>query len=416
MYGKDLANSRNGGRGGPSPSAVRRLGGVWSFQSSDGGFTGTPVVGGGKVVVASIRGSVFALDSATGRLRWSRDFNQQIYASVAIVGGRVYVPVSGDQGRPSVVALALADGRTLWQTVLVDQSGADLYSSPVVVGRSLYIGTSAGLGEYLDPNVRIRGSVVALDSVTGRLRWKTYTVPGGYDGGAVVTSAAVDTRRGRLFVGTGNAYHQPAAATTDAILALDTRTGRRLGAFQATRHDVFTDRSVDPGPDLDFGASPNLFPGPDGRTLVGEVQKSRVYWALDDRDMRRVWSRRASTTRNHADLDTLASTAYDGHLIYGQSDDGQVWALDRGGRFRWTTRPSGLENYSPVATANGVVYSISKAGFLTARQATTGALLARMPLEARCWGGISIAGGSIFAVTGTDATPNGYVVAYRPRP
>src|SRR5947208_3672646 len=76
MYGKDLANSRNGGRGGPSPSAVRRLGGVWSFQSSDGGFTGTPVVAGGKVVVASIRGSVFALDSATGRLRWSRDFNQ----------------------------------------------------------------------------------------------------------------------------------------------------------------------------------------------------------------------------------------------------------------------------------------------------------------------------------------------------
>ena len=122
------------------------------------------------------------------------------------MGGRVYVPVSGDQGRPSVVALALADGRTLWQTVLVDQSGADLYSSPVVVGRSLYIGTSAGLGEYLDPNVRIRGSVVALDSVTGRLRWKTYTVPGGYDGGAVVTSAAVDTRRGRLFVpvGAGN--------------------------------------------------------------------------------------------------------------------------------------------------------------------------------------------------------------------
>src|SRR5437763_15726959 len=53
MYGKDLANSRNGGRGGPSPSAVRRRGGGWGFQSSEGGLTGRPVVGGGRGDVTS---------------------------------------------------------------------------------------------------------------------------------------------------------------------------------------------------------------------------------------------------------------------------------------------------------------------------------------------------------------------------
>ena len=45
-----------------------------------------------------------------------------------------------------------------------------------------------------------------------------------------------------------------------------------LGHHQGTADDVFTTSSGGEfGPDYDFGSSPNLIEGPDGRKLVGEV-------------------------------------------------------------------------------------------------------------------------------------------------
>jgi hypothetical protein len=169
------------------------------------------------------------------------------------------------------------------------------------------------------------------------------------------------------------------------------------------------------GPDLDFGSSPNLFRLGSGRLVVGELQKSRMYWARDARTMKPVWSRMTGTSPGHDYQDTMSSTAYDGRAIYGQNDDGQVWSFGRDGRRRWITRPLPGENYSPLAVANGVVYTIRKAGFLDARSTLTGRLLRRVRLGAPCWGGVSVAGGWVFAVTGTNETVAGYVVALRPR-
>jgi hypothetical protein len=66
-----------------------------------------------------------------------------------------------------------------------------------------------------------------------------------------------------------------------------------------------------------------------------------------------------------------------------------------------------------VATANGVVYSADMNGFLTAREAATGLVLAKRPLGAPSWGGISVDRGTVFAATGTQ-TDSGFVVAFRP--
>jgi hypothetical protein len=52
-------------------------------------------------------------------------------------------------------------------------------------------------------------------------------------------------------------------------------------------------------------------------------------------------------------------------------------------------------------------------GFLNARDAATGILLAKRPLGAPSWGGVAIDGGSVFSVTGTQGD-SGFVVAYRP--
>jgi polyvinyl alcohol dehydrogenase (cytochrome) len=250
---------------------------------------------------------------------------------------------------------------------------------------------------------------VALDARSGRRRWHTYTVPPGYDGAPVWTTPALDRRRHRLYVGTGNAYHQPAFETTDAILVLDSRTGRIVRRYQATHSDVHLGHEG-ADPDADFGASPNLL-GPD---MVGGYQKSRVYWALDRRNLRPTWSRLTAKPLSRQPPEAIASTAFDGRRIYGQTDYGQVFALDLRGRRLWITLGDGRQNYSPIAVANGVVYDVHARGRLQARSAQSGRLLAQLPLGGPTWGGVSVVGGSVFVSTGNQFD-TGFVVAYRPR-
>jgi polyvinyl alcohol dehydrogenase (cytochrome) len=437
FYGKDLSNSRNGGASGPSYNEVPTLGPVWSFASSDGDFTGTPVVGGGKVVAASGGGSVFALDATTGKKLWSKDLNAPINGSAAIAGARAFVPVA-TPGAPSVAAFDLGSGRPLWRARVDAQKNSDLFGSPVVwkppppkacrarayakkhrkrcrSATTVYIGTSAEYGEVNDPDVNVRGSVVALDAATGRVRWKTFAVPPKHDGGSVWNTPAIDTTSGRLYVGTGNAYHKPAAGTTDAVLALDARTGRLIGHRQATAGDVWngTEGRAN-GPDYDFGASLNLLEGAGGRKLVGAGQKSGTYWTFDRRSLVPVWS---ATTGPGAPAvgGIVGSTASDGRRVYGpDTPAGEIWALDLAGNRAWVSSDGGPLHFSPVSVANGIVYSTDMSTHLTARDATTGAVLAKLPLGAPSWGGVAIAGGSVFAVTGTQGS-GGYVVAYRPR-
>jgi polyvinyl alcohol dehydrogenase (cytochrome) len=428
FYGKDLSNSRNGGATGPSYNEVPTLGPVWSFASSDGDFTGTPVVAGGKLVVASGGGSVFALDAATGRKLWSKDLNGPINGTAAIAGKRVFVPVA-TPGAPSLAAFDLDKGKLLWRTRLDSQKNSDVFGSPVVwqpkpaCGRrthcrgepTVYIGTSAEYGEVNDPDVNTRGSVVAIDAATGRRRWKTFAVPPKHDGGAVWNTPAIDTATGRLYVGTGNAYHKPAADTTDAVLALDARSGRIVAKRQATADDVWngTEGRAN-GPDYDFGASVNLVRGAGGRKLVGAGQKSGTYWAFDRRTLAPVWS--AMTGPGAPSVGGIVgSTASDGRRVYGpDTPAGEVWALDLAGSMAWVSSDAGPLQFSPVSVANGVVYTTDMSTHLTARDAGTGVVLAKLPLGAPSWGGVAIAGGSVFAVTGTQGS-GGYVVAYRPR-
>ncbi|MGH2716322.1 MAG: PQQ-binding-like beta-propeller repeat protein [Thermoleophilaceae bacterium] len=422
VYGRDLANSRDAREHGPSYNEALRLGPVWSHQSPDGDYTGTPVIAGGRLVIGSRGGTVVALNPRTGRVRWERDLildanedDRRISASAAIRGRRVFVPVNA-VGRPTVVALSLRTGRRLWRRVIDRQERSDAYGSPQVWRGRVFMGTSGYYGEQVTGvEVSARGSVVAVDARTGERLWKTYTVPGGHDGGAVWSTPAIEPKRHRLYVGTGNAYHAPAAATTDSMLVLNARSGHLLRHFQATAGDVWNgaEDSLE-SPDADFGASPNLFTLPDGRKAVGQGQKSGLYWALDRRRMEPVWT--AFTGPGSFQGGIIGSTAFDESRIYGPNTlSGQIWALERDGGSSWTSSDATPLRFGAVATANGVVYATDTGGFLTAREASTGIVLAKLPLGAPSWAGVAIAGGSVFTATGT-ASGSGYVVAYRPRP
>lgn len=62
-----------------------------------------------------------------------------------------------------------------------------------------------------------RGSLAKLDTRTGQILWRTYTLPdnggklGSYSGAAIWgSSPAIDVPRNLVYVGTGNLYTAPA--------------------------------------------------------------------------------------------------------------------------------------------------------------------------------------------------------------
>jgi polyvinyl alcohol dehydrogenase (cytochrome) len=77
----------------------------------------------------------------------------------------------------------------------------------------------------------------------------------------------IDEQLGVLYVATGDNYSEPATDTSDAVIAIDLKSGKLLWSKQVTSDDVFnnscstpqrTNCQRPPGPDYDFGQSPIL--------------------------------------------------------------------------------------------------------------------------------------------------------------
>ena len=62
-------------------------------------------------------------------------------------------------------------------------------------------------------------------------------------------------------------------------------------------------------------------------------------------------------------------------------------------------------DFSPVAVANGVLYSVDPAGFLVARDSASGLVLNALNLGGLSFGGASAVGGAVYAAVGTGPPP-----------
>src|SRR5918912_24140 len=198
------------------------------------------------------------------------------------------------------------------------------------------------------------------------------------------------------------------------MVSLDARTGRIVGKFQATPGDVWNATgNAAAGPDYDFGASPQLFTTPEGKQVVGEGQKSGTYWAVDRGSMQPVWNTMIGPGSQVGGI--IGSTATDGQRVYGPNTPvGEQWALGTDGSYKWISADGGPLKFGSTAVANGVVYTVDMNGFLLARDSSSGLVLARIPLGNPSWGGVSVAGGTVFVATGTQGGA-GYIAAYRVR-
>ncbi len=424
----------------------------------------------GGVVNSSATVAQRSLPGKTGKLKCQGHGKKRHCSRVRTArhAGTVYVEVSrtakfsscpkGDPCTgPYVAAFDQATGKTVFASKPIDrQAGADVYGSPVVYDGVLMAGVSGGAAE-LGPDAErqvFQGSMNFLDATNGRLLKKTYTIhppkhPNDqFAGGAIWSTPAVDTRGKVAFAGSGNPFKPKAEAPrTNSILRFDInrkhrRFGQITGSYKGVVDTYFPEVSKlpcldipgNPPPyypqgagscgqiDMDFGASPNLFRGPNGRLLVGEGQKSGVYHVIDAKTMKPVWTQIVGPPSSVGGI--VGSTANDGHNVYGPiTVPGYVWSLNAlAGGYRWVGPiMDGAHWGPPVTLANGVVYSVDFGGNLDAFDAQNGALLTKRPLalggggaESMSWGGVSVARNTVYAAVGVLGLANGFVIAYRP--
>jgi polyvinyl alcohol dehydrogenase (cytochrome) len=388
----------------------------WAFAFPDATQAASqPAVAGGRVFVGSANGNVYALDARTGCSYWVFHAGASVRTALSIGPVRAgWAVFFGDQAA-NAYAVDASSGALLWKVHL------DPHPAAMVTGAR---GT-------------FRGSVSALDAATGNVIWKSSTISEplrpvrknktgtqlwGPSGAAVWSSPTIDAQRHALYVATGDSYSEPAAATSDAFIAFDLGTGRRLWYRQMTANDIYTtdcglplgmrtNCPVNHGHDFDFGSSPILVRLSNGHRALIAGQKSGIVHAIDpDRRGAVLWQRRvgrggslggvqwgsAADSRNVyvavSDVDlklARAGTAGAQTSIFGPSfllnpaAGGGLFALDlTTGNVAWHTphppcvKPGCSPAQSAAVTAiPGVVFSGGLDGHLRAYSARDGRML-----------------------------------------
>lgn len=434
------------------PGTVGSLSVAWSL-TTNGDVRSTPVVVDGTVYAPDSGGTMWAVDSATGAVKWSHQISDYtgtsgdvVRASPAVYGPELVFGVTNGTGQGAdIVAVNRFTGTLLWKTEVESHPASIITGSPIVYQGTVY----AGVSSYeevaaTEPGYQccsFRGSMVALNALTGQLQWKTYTVPTGYTGGAIwASSPMIDPRNNLVYAGTGNNYTAPAGVCTDpgetgctapssddladAIVAFDRTTGAVKWSKSTMTGDVYTQVCGLPpaagcGPDFDFGNGPNLIQLPTGKQLVGIGQKSGVYWALDADTGAEAWHTMVGPGSPEGGMEFGSAT--DGQRVYvaesgffGQpypitSADGTTsttnagsWAaLDAAtGKILWQTPdPQGAADFGYVSTAGGVVYGGSSANSgndMYAMDARTGAVLWSFNSGGPVVGGASVVNGTVY--------------------
>lgn len=476
--GHDLGNTRNQ----PNEtilntSNVSQLSVKWVFTSS-ASVSVTPTVTNGQLYFPDWAGNLYDVDASTGKLVWQTQISSYtgiaqdvsrtspaVYGNELIFGDNLCE--SGPHDGARLIAVDRNTGKLLWATQIDKHPAAVITGPAVVYNGVVYQGVGSAEEQYATdpkyPCCTFRGSMVAVDANTGRILWRTYTVPdnGGdptqYSGNAIWQPPVIDTARGSLYVGTGNNYTAPASVEAcqlnnpkktdcaapddyfETVLAMDLQTGSIQWATRLYGWDAWTVACLfsthpsacpkPPGPDYDFGGSGGNLMG----SVVGFGQKSGMYWALNTSNGSILWATQAGPGGNLGGI--LWGSATDGSRVYvpitnnehfnyilanGQTITGSAWVAlhPASGNILWQTLDpaQGLQfNMGAVSVANGVMYSGAMDGHMYAFDASNGKILWSYEAAGTILDGPAIVNGVIYWGSGyarSGGTPDSKVYAF----
>jgi polyvinyl alcohol dehydrogenase (cytochrome) len=359
----------------------------WTYSAA-GGVRTAITVGDAFVYFGDTAAVAYALHADSGRVAWTRQVDDhplaRITGSPALHGGRLYVPLSSyeeSQGadpryecctfRGSVSALDAATGRVIWKTPLITDplqrrgtssagvplwgpSGSAVWSPPTIdEGRNvLYVATG---NAYSAPAHKTTNAIVALDLGTGAIRWIRQLTPGDvylsncragnpncpevngpdFDFGSppVLTRA---TGRDMLVIAqkSGMAYALDPARDGEVIWEYRAGQGGVLGGIE-------WGAAVD-GEHAYFAVSDMLQPRPGGIHAVRLATGQRVWLASP-------LPPACGTGRGCNAAQSAAVTAIPG-IVFSGSNDGALRAYDSGtGAVVWT-----FDTNRDFSTVNGV--------------------------------------------------------------
>jgi quinohemoprotein ethanol dehydrogenase len=307
-YGRTYSEQRYSPLKQVDEGSVSKLGLAWSMDfSTVRAFEATPLVKDGVMYTTGAWSIVWALDAKTGAQLWTYDPKvpkdhgkyvccDVVNRGVALYKGRVYLGTL--DGR--LIALDAKTGALAWDVQTTPKDGPyAITGAPRIVKGRVVIGNAGS--EY-----PVRGFVSAYDADTGKLVWKTYTVPGDPSqpgesealkqaaktwtgewwkaggGGSPWDCIAYDPDLDLVYVGTGNAapWYDQTRGKGDSqwvasILALRADTGEQVWGYQTT-----------PGDNWDYDATQPLLlanlkiEGRDRRVIM-QANKNGFFYVID---------------------------------------------------------------------------------------------------------------------------------------
>jgi alcohol dehydrogenase (cytochrome c) len=277
-------------------ATVARLRAAWVFHPGNSqNLEATPVVVHGIMYITSSN-DVFALDARTGRALWHHarpvssglldDAAAHKSRGVAVWHDSVYTETDDAH----LLCLDARSGNLRWDVEYADktkQYGAT--SAPLVVKDAVIVGTSGG-------DSGVRGFVAAYDAVTGKLKWRFWTIPGPgefgssswpgdtylHGGGTTWMPGTYDPELNTLYWTTSNAAPDFVGESrpgddlyTASVLAFDPDTGRLRWYFQFTPHDLYDYDATETPVLVDLNESGTV------RHLLVQANRNGFFYVLD---------------------------------------------------------------------------------------------------------------------------------------
>jgi alcohol dehydrogenase (cytochrome c) len=391
---------------------------VFALRASDGTLlwqrlfhAGTPGPNGLAVAGGRVFGStderVFSLDARNGRVRWSRRLLRPVdsFVDVAplVTGGLVYTATTGygPGTRPSIYALDAATGAVRWRFDTIQRpwphprqaGGGGVWQTPSVVDGVLYAGTANPLpwggspqlpngGAFAGPAL-YTDSLLALGAGDGSLHWFDQVTPHDVRDHDFQNPPIVS---GNLVVGSGKAGR---------VIAWDRTTHRRRWSASVGRHL----NDLGPLPPRRVSVCPGLLGGVE---TPAAVAGGRVFVAAVDLCYRENSTGAAAQSFGSTDP---------------SSGRGSVTALDLAtGRSLWSA-PLDSPPFGCTTVAGDVVFVPTFDGFVRAYDAASGHVLWRARARAGINACPSVAGDTLYVAAGTPERsfrhPRFELIAYR---